>query len=140
MPSVRERIIEKAVATLQAAGIGATVYRSRTQAISRDQTPAVIVRPAADSASQTVMPKLQWSLQLIVEIITRGEQPDALADPVLVAANAALMADPTFGGLVIQIVPKDAQFHFTDADLPACYVVAGYEVRYRTDERDLTIT
>lgn len=139
MASVREQILEQIVQLLSAGSLGAGVYRSRTAAVSRAQTPAVIVRPAADAAVQTVMPKLQWTLLVQIEVITRGDTPDQLADPILVAMNSALMADITLGGLAIQTVPKAWRFHFHDGDEPIGVALAEYEIRYRTDERDLTL-
>ncbi len=139
MASIREQILEQIVQRLADGTIGAGVYRSRTAAVSRGQTPAVIVRPASDGAAQTVMPKLQCTLQVQIEVITRGDAPDQLADPILVAMNSALMADITLGGLAIQTVPRSWRFHFHDGDESIGRVIAEYEIRYRSDERDLTL-
>ncbi len=138
MSSIREQILSAMVAQLNAGSIGAPVYRSRTEAISRAQSPAVVVSPVMDAAVQTVIPKLQWKLMVHVMVFTRGPSPDVLADPILTAANAALMADTTFGGLANIIVPSGVHFEFSDADAAVCVATAQFEVEYRTDMRDLT--
>lgn len=56
----------------------------------------------------------------------------------LVAAHAALLADPNLGGLALGISDVDCDWEAEDADAGAVALPARYEIRYRTYARDLT--
>jgi hypothetical protein len=140
MTSIRERIIQNVVAALAAAPGMPAVYRSRTAALSRaDSVAAVIVSPAADQGAQNVVPKVDWDLSLQVIVYTRGDQPDVLADPIIVAVTAAIMADQTQGNLAMDTQPASVHFGFSDADESLCFATCQFDIKYRTDQRDLTI-
>ncbi len=138
MASIREQIMQKIVSVLNAGNIGGAVYRSRTDPVSREQSPAVIVQPVADSARQDSVPYLDWSLTVHVTLYVRGAGPDVQADPILTAINAALLADLTLGGLAMTILPQNVHFEFTDADSQVCVATSEYLITYRTNEQDLT--
>lgn len=138
MSSRREQILEKVVAVLKAGNIGAPVDRSRTMAISRGQSPRVIVLPSSDIASQSFIPYLHWTLSVHVVAYVRGITPDQLADPIIAAAHAALMADETLGGLVMSILPASTHFELLDGDEPTCVATCTFTVTYRTTQQDIT--
>lgn len=138
MSSRREQILAKMVALLEAGNIGAPVERSRTTAISRQQSPRVIVLPGADVASQSFIPYLHWSLTTHVVVYVRAPQPDVVADPMITAIHAALMTDETLGGLAMSILPASVHFEMLDTDQPACIATCTFTVTYRTTQQDLT--
>ncbi len=139
MASVREQIIEKMVTLLNAGTIGAQVYRSRTDPISRGQSPAVVISPVADQAQQVSVPYLDWSLVVHIVVYVRGAAPDTAADPIVVAINKALLADMTLGGVAMTILPVSTHFAFSDTDAELCAATCEYKIEYRTNEVDLTV-
>lgn len=138
MSSRREQILAKMVALLEAGNVGAPVERSRTNAISRAQSPRVIVLASSDIASQPFVPYLHWALSAHVVVYVRGAEPDVLADPIITAAHAALMADQTLGGMVMNIMPASTHFELSDADDGACVATCTFTITYRTTQQDLT--
>lgn len=71
-------------------------------------------------------------------VLSRGEAAFDQADQLLVAAHAALLADPNLGGLALGISEVDCDWEAEDADAGAVALPARYEIRYRTYARDLT--
>lgn len=138
MASIREQILTKIVSVLNAGNIGAPVDRSRTEAVSREQSPRVIVLPGSDVARQSTVPFLDWTMAVHVVVYVRGSQPDSLADPIIAAAHASLMADETLGGLAMTILPASVHFELVDSDATACVVTCEYRIQYRTSQQDIT--
>ncbi|MDE8343963.1 MAG: hypothetical protein POG24_09100 [Acidocella sp.] len=136
MATVREQILEKMVAVLNAGAIGAPVYRSRTDPVSRNQSPAVIISPVTDQATLVSIEFFEWSLTVHVVLYVRGPAPDVLADPIVAAIHAALMADMTLGNLVETIEPVSTHFEFSDTDV--CVATGEFKISYRTSQQDLT--
>lgn len=137
--SRREQILS-AIATALASttGVSSRVYRSRVEAFSRNEAPAIIIEPGPDRAQTYSICKLDWSLDVLVVVHTRGQIPDQLADPILVDAHDKLMADRTLGGLAIDIVPTLSDPQRDKADLTSLWQVNTYQVRYRTAVDDLS--
>ena len=129
----REQILSAVAAALATtAGVGGRVYRSRVEAFSRNEAPALIIEPGPDPAEVYANCKLDWRLTLLIVIYTRGQIPDQLADPILLDAHSKLMADRTLGGLAIDIVPTLSDPQRDKADLTSLWQVNTYQVRYRT--------
>lgn len=138
MTSRREQILA-AVATALAGttGVGSRIYRSRVEAFSRDEAPAIVIEPGQDRAQEFSSCKLDWTLELIIAVYTRGQIPDQLADPIIVDINTRLMTDRSLGGLVIDILPINYDPQRDKADLTSMWAVLTYKVRYRTDAVNL---
>jgi hypothetical protein len=139
MTSRREQILS-AIATALATtdGVSGRVYRSRVEAFSRNEAPAIIIEPGPDRAQTYSICKLDWTLDILVVVHTRGQIPDQLADPILVDAHDKLMADRTLGGLAIDIVPTLSDPQRDKAELTSLWQVNTYQVRYRTAVDDLS--
>ena len=73
-------------------------------------------------------------------VVARGADAFDVADQALVAAHAAMLADPNLGGLAIAVREIDCEWEFDDADAGAATLPARYEIRYRTHAIDLTQT
>jgi hypothetical protein len=73
-------------------------------------------------------------------VVARGTDAFDIADRALVAAHAALLADPNLSGLAIAVREIDCEWDVDDADAGAVLLPARYEVRYRTHALDLTQT
>lgn len=140
MPSRREQILAHVAAALAGTvQVGNRIYRSRVDAFTRDEAPAIVIEPGQDRALEFSSCKLDWTLELIIGVYTRGQIPDQLADPIIVDVNARLMADRSLGGLVIDIIPAVHDPQRDKADLTSLWTVLTYKVRYRTDQQDLTL-
>ena len=137
MTSRREQILAHVATTLAPTAGISTVYRSRAEAFSRDEAPALVVEPIADRCQPYSTCKLDWTLDLAVVVHTRGPIPEQLADPIVVSAHALLMADRTLNNLAIDIVPTGTDFQRDKADLLSLWQVNTYAIRYRTLGSDL---
>lgn len=138
MASKREQIMAAVTATLAGTtGVSTRIYRSRVDAFARSEAPAIVVQPGQDRALTYSTCKLDWTLDVVVAVYTRGTIPDQLADSIIVSLNSKLMADRTLGGLVMDIVPTVVDPQFDKADQTALWSVCTYQVRYRTDTVNL---
>lgn len=142
MAVTKQEQILAAVATTLASVDGATgrVWRSRQEAFSRNESPAVVIEPGPDTAATEPVStcKIDWTFTLVVAIYARGEVPDQVADPVVHSVHSLLMADRNLGGLVMDIWPLSRDPQFDKAELAAVWVVLSYRVRYRTSVEDLS--
>ncbi|MEN9766867.1 MAG: Synechococcus phage [Cyanobacteriota bacterium] len=139
MTTRREQILSAiATALASTSGVGGRVYRSRVDAFSRNEAPAIVIEAGPDRAQTYSICKLDWTLDVLVVVHTRGQIPDQLADPIIADAHSKLMADRTLGGLVIDIVPTLSDPQRDKADLTSLWQVNTYQVRYRTAVDDLS--
>lgn len=139
MTTRRERVLA-AVSTALAGttGVSTRIYRSRVEPISRAESPAIVIEPLRDTATQnTSLPTLDWSLTVRVTVIVRGAVPDQLADPIIESLHSRLMADLTLGGYAIDVQPVGVAFNFAEADGAAGEFQCDYRVQYRTSVTSL---
>lgn len=134
MATKREQIlqaIESALAgTVQ---VGTRIYRSRVTPLARGESPAIVVEPGRDDPQQnTSLPTLDWTFNVRVIVIVRGEVPDQVADPIIEDLHAKLMADLSLGGVAMDIQPATVIFELVEADQPAGAITCNFVVRYRT--------
>ena len=142
MSTKREQILAAIKATLAGTtGVGTRIYRSRQEAFSRQEAPAIVIAPAPDNA--TIEPvstcRLDWTLNVQIAVYARGNVPDQAADPVVQSMHSLLMADRTLGGLVMDIYPASVDPQFDAGDLATAWIVCSYVVHYRTTIVDLSI-
>lgn len=120
-------------------GVGTRIYRSRVEAVTRAESPALVVEPLSDTPVQnTALPTLDWTLRVRISVIVRGATPDKVADPTIQSLHSKIMADLTLGGEAIDVQPAQTTFNFFEADNPAGVIFCEYDVRYRTQVADLT--
>lgn len=138
--SIREQILNRIV-TVTLPGtvqVGNRIYRSRTQAYSRSEAPAISISPGEDNpinAPRTIgasLGKLDQVLPVLIEIYVRGDVPDQLADPIGVDVHAKMMADRTMGGLAHDVQPDGWRPEYEQADLTAGWIGHKFLIRYRT--------
>lgn len=135
MSSRREQILAKIATTLAGTvGVSTRIYRSRVEAFQRNEAPALVIEPGIDtSAPEPVSTcKIDWTLQVLIAVHTRGGIPDQTADPTIVSIHSKLMADRTLGGLVMDCWPVSVEPQFDKADMTSNWTVLTYQVRYRT--------
>jgi len=140
MTTRRESILAKIKTTLAGTtGVSTRIWRSRVQALARQESPAIVIEPISDSAEQnTSLPKLDWSLTVRVAVIVRGDVPDQQADATVESLHSKLMADLTLDSLAYDVQPIGVSFDLVEADQPAGVISCDYLVRYRTALADLT--
>tara|TARA_R100000458_G_scaffold47721_2_gene46565 strand:+ start:380 stop:802 length:423 start_codon:yes stop_codon:yes gene_type:complete len=134
MASKRERILAALKTTLAGTtGVGTRIYRSRPEPTSRGESPAIVVEWTNDQPDiRGTTGHVDWTLRIRVVVISRGKIPDNLADATVESLHSKLLADPTVGGLAIDIRPATTTFELIEADQPAGLIMCEFEVDYRT--------
>jgi hypothetical protein len=117
---------------------GQTTFRSRAAAVALQEGTAIIIEPEEEPVRYLSNFSAVRELILIVRILARGNVPDSTADPVRVAMHAALMADPTVGGLCQRIIEQDTKWSYEEADLTAVSVECRYKLVYLNATNSLT--
>lgn len=140
--SIREQILLAVVAALRpgAASLGATLHRSPTVAISREQCPALVVFPESEAITERANGRVTRELTLRITAVARTvppAAPETEADQLMTAAHAALMADVNLGGLALGIKEMECEWDVEDADAVAAAIPARYCITYRTLAADL---
>lgn len=131
MTTKREQILQ-AVTTALAAISGVTgVYRSREDALAREESPAVVVRWSEDRPKQLVHAMTDSDLVLEIDVYARGTVPDQVADPICEQVHAIIMADPTLGGRCIDVSDDPSSLEIDGADTCAAWVTQRFTVWYR---------
>lgn len=141
--SIRERILLAVMAAVRpsAEGLGATLHRSPTVAISREQCPALVVFPESDAITEHANDRVTRELTVRIVALARAVPPvapETEADRLLTAAHAALMADGNLGGLALGIREQECEWEVEDADAIAVAIPARYRITYRTLAADLS--
>lgn len=138
-PSRREAILSyMATALAGTTGVSSRIYRSRVEAFSRDEAPAIVIEPAGDDPQSYSTCKIDWRMTALVAIYTRGATADQLADPIAVDVHSRLMADRSLGALAVDIMPGPVDWQRDKADLTSLWMVCPYVIRYRTAADSLT--
>ena len=140
MTTRREQIISAITTALAGTtGVGSRIYRSRVEAFSRGESPAISLEPINDTPdTPTSLPTVDRSLALRITVVVRGAIPDQLADPIVESLHAKVMADRGLGGLAMDIIAGSTDWQLVEADQPAGLVLCEYVVRYRTSVGSLS--
>lgn len=139
MTTKRELILQAVVTALAGTvGVGSRIYRSREEAVGRDETPALIVSAESEDAVQEVSNLMEKKLAVVVSVFARGDVPDAVADPVVESVHEKIMAAPTLGGLAIDTAEGGTSWEMDEADQTAVIVNMRFVVWYRHTRASLT--
>ena len=122
MSTRAEQIIDEFmdVLTTPTSVASGAVWRSRLRPIPEGTALAAVVRRKTDvRLGPATLGLQQRQLQVAVEVYARGDEPDALADPLIEAVMARVMADRTLGGLCddIEVDSVDPEWAARDTDL-----------------------
>ncbi len=142
--SIRERILQAIVAVLTpvATEQAATVWRTPSVAITRDQCPALVVFPESESLAERANDRVTRELTVRITAIARAVPPvlpETVADALLCAAHAALMVDTNLAGFALGMREVESEWEVDDADGVACSASARYQITYRTLIADISI-
>lgn len=142
MASIAEQVCSRVTTLLTGAtNAGATVYRDRNDAFTREESPAILVEAADETtqplggATSVARPAGQVdrdALRLTVTVCVRSANWQTVADAVRVQAHALLLADPTLRTLVASIQRERCEWRSANADTPFGYASQAYLVTYLT--------
>lgn len=144
--SIREQILNR-IHTVTLPGtvqVGTRIFRSRAQALSRAEAPAIVISPGNDdpsNAPRTIgasLGKLDQTLAVLIEIYVRGDIPDQIADPIGVDVHHRMMSDRTLNGLAKDVQPDGWRPQYEAADLTAGWFGLQYLIKYRTADTDIS--
>ena len=113
--SIREQILLAVMAAVRppVESLGATLHRSPTVAISREQCPALVVFPESESITERVNDRVTRELTVRIVALARAVPPasaETEAARLLTAAPAALLADRNLGGLALGIREQECEW------------------------------
>lgn len=137
----RETIIQAFIAALAGtSGVGSRIFRSRAEPLSRAEAPALEVTwPDGDDPSLVGYASIDWTLVINVDVLTRGDEPDALADPIIESMHAKIMSDAPLAALVMGIYPAGTVTpQIEEADKTQAMITCPYRIQYRTSLASLT--
>ena len=140
MNSVRERLLRILVDRLTAALAPAPVLRQPATPLPREAGPVLLVFVEGDALTAHANRLVDRSLTVRLVALARGADAFEAADRLIVAAHAAVLADPNLGGLALAVRELDADWDADDLDAGTVMLPARYEIRYRTTLTDLTTT
>ncbi len=141
MASKREQILAAIKTNLaNTTGVGTRIYRSRVEALTRSETPAIIIEPVSDTPQDTnsFNNKITWEFKIRISVIARGSTPDNVADPTIESLHTKVLNDPSIGGLAIDVRPSTTTFELLEADEPAGVIGCEFDIEYRTSYNSLT--
>lgn len=140
MTTKRETILAR-IATVLAGttGVSDRIFRGRTTAFARSETPSIVIEPQNDVVQQeTSLATLDHTLTVVISVVVRSATPYPTADPVIESLHSRLMADLTLNGNAIDVKPTDTSFQYIDGDQSGGIFGCEYDIRYRTNVDDLT--
>lgn len=140
MPSRAEAIAARVAAVLTGAtAAGANVYRDRAEAMTREESPAILIELIDEDSSPLGGGRQAFAgeqdtdvLRLAVIVCVRSASWQTVADGVRVAAHALLMGDATLRGLVASLRRDRCEWKAASADLPFGYAAQIYAAKYAT--------
>jgi hypothetical protein len=138
MASLREQVLARvAAALLGNTPAGVQVSRSREVSITRAMAPAIVVMPASNQVTRMATAVDRNAFEFDIEIFTRGDPWDSLADPVDVAQHSILMTDATLAALLGDLRRTGESFEGLEADKTAGTLTVRYRAIYLTNARDI---
>ena len=138
--SIREAIMARLLVVLSGVtgGVDGRVYRSLADAMAFDECPCITIEWQSDEgADEASSPLMHRHLSVAVNIFTRGEGPDTLADPIAQSVHSLIMADEQLAGNALWTRLGSASFEFENLDKNAGKTTAEYVVAYRHSYGDL---
>ena len=141
--SIRERILQAIASILEGVALtsGATLIRSPTTPVTREQSPALLLVSESDQVTARPNDRVERQLVLRITSVARDDGSrlaHAVADELLVAAHRALFAHTPFGGLAIGLQELECDWQEEDADADLVAMPARYQITYRTLACDIS--
>lgn len=142
--SIREQILQRMLTILEpiATANSATLHRSPTVALTREQCPALVLFPEAETVVQKANDRLVRELTVKIVALARAvppQAPETLADQLMTQAHRALFADRNLGGLILSLQEESCDWDVEDADAIAAAIPVTYRLTYRTHQHDIAL-
>lgn len=146
MQSKPERIAARLVELLTGAtAAGANVYRDRTDAFEREESPAILIELGKEDSAPLGSGRPGFhsldvcELDISVIVCVRGAAWSTVADLVRVQTFGLMTADPTLRGLVSSLRRVTCEWRSEAADQPFGYAAQIYRAKYtsRADRLDI---
>lgn len=136
--AARETIVAAAVSAVTGlTTTGSSVYRSRVIPLSREESPALIVRPMNERVESQGLGPVERYLTITFEALSRTTTPDQEATQILKEAHAAIFADSTLNSIAQDIIEGDTSYEYDDGDSGACIATVEFVFQYRTQRTSL---
>jgi len=148
--TARENILAYFVTLLSVPAVenDAAVFRSRQEALAREEGSAIIVQPEEENVTLRArnIDLALRDLVVLVTVITRATSganvtpnltADQVADPIFEALHLAIMKDVTLAGRAAAVFEQSTRFDFELADQAAMAAQVRYLVKYQTRASDL---
>lgn len=146
MPTFHQQLLQRVVNTQQALTTvpAARVFTEREAPVEKDECPAINAGISESRKELSIGSDGEWDLLQIavkfqLSVHTRGEPQTTLADPVMAEAHAALMLDPSLGGVALRLSFKSAERRSSAADGSAGIYDMSYEAAVVVNERTLAL-
>jgi len=138
--SVQSQLLALAVAALDGAG-GAVSYRTRMTAFKVSELPAINVLPDTSEPEYNDTDSIDRRFQIKVRYTGAAvDEVDAAIDPIYVAGNAALLADPTWGGLAMFTRERASKWELEKGEFDTVALVVIYEFEFSTTRSDPSVS
>lgn len=137
--SIRQRIIDniadrlRAVASANNAGF----FLHPRVPIKREHWPALALIVDGEYAPQRSNLQTERRLAIRLSAIAGETDPWSIADELIATAHAAMMGNPSHGGLATGTTEDETTWDIEDADGDAVLIPAAYIITYRTAAADL---
>jgi hypothetical protein len=138
-PSIQSQVMA-AVVTLLNGAAGRQAYRSRMTAFTPAELPATNVLPEDGEPeyldTDSIDRKFRFKCRHMALAI---DEVDAAVDPLYVAGQRVLFADPTLGGLVRIIREVSQKWEMDKGAFDSVALAVLYEVEFDTSKKDPSI-
>jgi len=105
MNTHRETILQNVLIALGGANVaGGRIFRSRSNALAANELPAIVLKAGNESIDNSQRTISIRNFDVELEIVVHGDPADQLADPIIAAASAAILADQSLGDTVYRVV------------------------------------
>lgn len=131
MTSTITQILDRLDAVLQAnAPVGTQVFRERTDAQSRQETPCInaLVRDDVSTPFSAEMDRHEISVELRINV--RADTPTPLAELVHQAVHLSIVRDPTLNALCLGVRQLGGSYEREEADLSSLIKAVRYRFIY----------
>jgi hypothetical protein len=134
MSTRAEDILAAASAALAGTtGVGSRIYRSRQEAMSKAEAPALVIEPLTDQPDRVSHGRYEWILTFHVTVIVRSDTPDQSADLIKRDVHNRLHGDVTLAGLVQDLVADGVAWNFGQADSTQLLLTQRFRAQYQTN-------
>lgn len=135
----RETILSYIAAQLETLTSVKSVYRSRAEAMRKEEMPAWLLDWTQDGADYNTMEFINRTLNVRVSLLVNSDNPDSVADPIYAEMYALLMADRDLGGRCQDLTPVGDTVQYLEGDKPVMALSCQFLCTYRHTAGDAEV-